>query len=605
MATTRTAALFLAGALAAASELGRPDPERARTFDLRHVRAELSFDLSSREVLGVARLSIAPLKLGEPVRLDAAGLLISSVQAAGRMIDFKSSEGALVFDAPHQGPFDVTIHYRARPRRGVYFLREGGRVRQIYSQGFPDDNHHWLPIYDAPNDKTTSEILLTVPREWTTVSNGALIRISGDGDTRTWHWRLDRPQPTYLISFVAGEMDCAEDGGLEYCAPAGDGARARLAFGRTRDAMRFFESKLGPFPWPRYSQIVLRDAIYSGMENTGAVTYSPDVLLPGRQRANDATIAHELAHQWFGDSVTFSDFRHLWLSEGFATGLANLWVENYYGPADAASDRAAAREAILSSPAMQRYPIVRKAGVTTDPANLLAYEKGGWILHMLRRRLGDDEFWRALRQWYASKAYQNVTTSEAKRAFGERGALIFEQYVERPGHPDFAVRWRWRGGKVLVDVEQKAALFTLPITLDLAGDRHSINVTHRRQQFVFDRASKPAWVRFDPDGDWLAAVSVTPAPPASPVLKSDPVPPPPGTPVRRRIAALQSGKASPEEIRTAAIDENHRVRMAAASAMAVRRDRAALRRLIDDDELDLVSDHARRLLSSLSRHSRR
>jgi len=502
--------------------LGRAEALPASQFDLQHARLELQFDLDQRIVMGTATLRLVPLASGW-IHLDATGLDILEVRADGVPAEFRNGTGGLEVRLDKSPAVEMQVRYRAAPHDGLFFSGRdsGGRPAQIWTQGFPDRNQYWFPGSHRPDDHATSELILHVPEGWTAVSNGRLLRREGG----VFHWLQDEPHATYLISFAAGRFlrTTASYRGvpLDEYTPPDMAAAAGLTFGRTPAALDFFSAKLGRYPWARHGQILLNEAIYGGMENTGAVTYSPRLLVePGlvgdRQGETDLAVAHELAHQWFGDLVGFADFRHLWLSEGFATCLANLWGEDFFGPEDAAWARWRSARDIVAEKGTGQFSVVRKTGQTGDPTALLVYLKGAWVLHMLRARLGDDAFWAVLRDYLARFKYRAVTTGEFLDVLGQRagqGVVRFaRQFLYGTGHPVLAVGTRWKPGEIVVQVQQQAPLFQVPLEVELAGpdgvSRHRLEVAGASEAFSlpFQGRVPPKTVRVDPDGKLLADI---------------------------------------------------------------------------------------------------
>ncbi len=507
---------------------------RSRDFDQQHVRLELSFDFSQKKVIGQATLRLVPIRneLSEVV-LDSIGLTIESVTLAGKPLAFRTTEKELIIALDHpRGPseaFELSIRYQGQPRRGLFFIAPDDaypkRPRQIWSQGQANDNRHWFPSYDFPNDKTTSELVVTVPAHWLTVSNGRLLsaKENKQAGTKTWHWLQDKPHSTYLISLVAGEYEMAEEKWkgipLTYYVPPGTADQIPAAFGRTANMMEFYSNRLGPYPWDKYAQSAVEHFLFGGMENTSATTMArnwiyPAALAPDVQIGRDDGIAHELVHQWFGDLLTCKDWRHSWLNEGFATYFAGLWIEHYYGADEFAARMQRSAEGIARSPAGSR-PIVRRPGTESG----LIYPKGAWVLHMLRQQLGGEDFWKAIRHYVNKHRFQNVDTDDfldaVAEATGRNFEWLFDQYVYGAGLPEFDVSWDYDRETRMVHlavkqtqkVEGKAAPFRLPVRIRVVTDQgahtHTIRVSKESEDFYFPSDVAPRTVMFDPGNQWL------------------------------------------------------------------------------------------------------
>ena len=534
-------ALAVAGAFAQNPYNEVPNYGRSRDFDLQHLKLELSFDLESRNLLGTATLTVAPLS-GDvrELSLDSAGLEIDSVTSAGRKLAFRTEEQKLIVSLDRQyasgTAVAVTVHYSAHPARGLFFVFpdkfHADRPKQIWANGDTagGNNRYWFPGYDFPNDKTTTEMLVTVPNGWLALSNGKLAgKTEGKGGT-TFHWVQEKPISTYLISLVAGEFDHGEDAWqvpVEYYVPHGRGGDIPRTFGRTVDMLQFFSDHIAPYPWAKYAQAMV-DTFGGGMENVSATTEGAAAIIKERdfedqKPRTDGLIAHEMAHQWFGDLVTCADWRHTWLNEGFATYFEALWEEHAYGRDVFEFKEYTAGRGITSqtSPAS----VVPPTGQNADnPASAygLIYNKGGWTLNMVRGQLGDARFWKAI-QHYANKfALRTATTGDFVEAItestGQDLEWLFDQYVYRPGFPDFEASWDYDAGARMAHLSLKqtqkaagkAALFDVPLEVEILGKgeprTHTIRANREAQDFYFAADAKPNTVLVDPRNVMLKAL---------------------------------------------------------------------------------------------------
>ncbi|HWD00740.1 MAG TPA: M1 family aminopeptidase [Candidatus Sulfopaludibacter sp.] len=517
-------ALFLlaASAFAQSPYNEKPTYARSRDFDLQHLKLELAFDLPARKIMGTATLRMAPLA-GDvrELTLDSGALQIESVTVAGRKLEFHSAGDQLIVSLDKQYPagaaIDFVIHYNAQPKRGLFFVFPDefhpDRPKQIWANGDTagGNNRYWFPGYDFPNDKTTTEMLVTVPAGWQVVSNGKLAGVSGN----TFHWVQDKPMSTYLISLVAGEFDKGQDKWttpVEYYVPRGKGGDIPRTFGRTVDMLQFFSDNIAPYPWAKYSQAMV-DTFGGGMENTSATTEGAAAILDprdleDRKAGTDSLIAHEMAHQWFGDLVTCADWRHTWLNEGFATYFEALWGEHAYGrDVFDWKELQAARSMTMGSAGPGS--VVPKTDSETNGAYGLIYNKGGWTLHMLRGQLGDARFWKAI-QFYVKKfSYQTATTSDfvesISESTGQDVEWLFDQYVYKPGYPEFDVAWDYnsQNHQLHLTVKQnKASLFHVPVEIEALTGKGSqsfrLSVNGESQEFYFGLNDRPETVLFDP-----------------------------------------------------------------------------------------------------------
>ncbi len=503
---------------------------RSRTYDVLHYRIAVRLDETRREVAGTTTIRFRPLADGiDSVVFDAADMTIAGVRGNGgttlRYLN-RSPELAVYLGttATPRDTLEVSIDYACTPKKGLYFVQPDSchpyRHWQVWSQGEDMDNHYWFPCYDFPNSKATSEVIATVREEYTVLSNGRLVGETHDvkAKTRTFHWSETKPHASYLILLAAGTYSIVNDryGKLpvSYYMYPEDSARGMMVFGRTPDMLRFFETQIGyPFPWEKFSQILIDDFMWGGMENTTAVTMNTSLLVDERARwefSPDPTVAHELAHQWWGDVVTCRDWSHLWLNEGFATYFEELYEEHAHGVDE--SERAlyeSARWVRGVDRAQGRKPIVSRESYTTN-----VYTRGAWVLRMLRDVLGERPFWNALRTYLRRHEFRSVETRELELAIQDAtGADLdwfFRQWVYGTGYPQVEAERTWdrETGKVELRIRQTqetdtlTGLFRFPLELEMKGDGWSeqkrVWVSAADSTYSITLPGEPRMVSIDP-----------------------------------------------------------------------------------------------------------
>lgn len=513
---------------------------RDRTFKLKHIRLDITLDEKEGSVRGTSTLTLTPINDGlTSVELDAVDMEVRSVrEVKGRRLDHEYRDGVLVvrLGRPRRAGTDLVlaVRYACRPKKGMFFIRPDkeypGKPWQIWTQGEEEDNRHWFPSYDSPNDKATTEIIVTVQDGFVAVSNGRLVRETRDTRrrTRTFHWVQDVPHANYLVAVCAGAWDVKEDAWdgvpLQYLVPKGRGKEIDLMFGETRAMMDFFSEVTGVrYPYARYAQVVVNDFIFGGMENTSLTVLTEVALHDARARPDympDGLVSHELAHQWFGDYVTAKSWGHLWLNESFASYFDPLWWEHRYGR-DAFHQRMALhRDAYMkeASKSYARAIVTPKYVEGADMLDAHTYEKGAWVLHMMRHALGDGLWWKSIRHYLQTHAMGTVETNDFKIAIEEATGRnldgFFDQWLYRAGHPEFEVSWSYddKSKLVALTVRQKQKVdaatppFRTPVDVEMrTGDkarRERIEVSRAEQTFYLASKSKPDAVLFDPD-DWI------------------------------------------------------------------------------------------------------
>jgi len=517
--------------------------ERSRPFAIPHLSLDLALDFESKSVSGSATLDFERVSANAAeLDLDAVGFEIESVRSnlgkgfVNTPFDY-DGDTLTVRGLEHANAGKVEVRYRVTPRRGMYFLEPDAKVKhrpkQVWTQCQDEDARHFIPCHDKPHVKMTSELRVSVPNGFVALSNGELVdsQTPSPASKKPWtyHFRLDKPHPSYLLTLVAGNFTIIDDRPADlgeskqvpvryYVPPARKKDTAR-SFGETPRMIELFSRLTGvPFPWQRYSQIVVSDFIFGGMENTTATTMYEHVLLDERAildiTSNDL-VAHELAHQWFGDFVTCRDWSHAWLNEGFATFMEHVEREDRIGRDEYDYGVSSDNDSYLHE-ASARYlrPIVcRDYAEPIDLFDRHLYEKGGLVLHMLRRELGDEIFWTGVRNYLEAHAYGVVETNDLQRALekvsGRSLERFFDSWVYRPGHPELKVKVGWDDGLLSVSVKQAQKLgdiaeFHFELELEIgtrAGGvaRHKKSVTSASDTFVIALTERPAFVAFDPD----------------------------------------------------------------------------------------------------------
>ena len=487
-----------------------PNPQ----VEFRRMELALRFeDMTGGRFTGTETLTIAPI--GVPVtalRLDAAGMKVSSVTVDGRVAEFSNdgTELSIRFATPLAPPAaggeapatKVVIAYSCdRPLDGLTFSSPTpeipgvapARCPEVHTQGQTETNHYWFPIHDFPNVRMPTELTVDVPKGFQASSNGALASHEVKGDREVWHWVQEKRHVPYLVSLVIGDFDHAplpnamSKVPMTVWAPKGRGEDAKATYERTDRMIVLFERVFGQkYPWARYDQLIVRNFGAGGMENTSATSMMPSAVLDATARAEqdlDGLISHELCHQWTGDLITCRSWAHIWLNEGWATYGSTLWMEERDG-ADGYWDSVlgnagVARGDVSTAPEPMCSPVYVNAGETfRRPAN--PYPKGASILHMLRRMLGDKVFFAGVHSYFARHSLGNAETYDFRRAMEEASGLglewFFDQWCFRPGSPNV-----------------KASL-----SYDAASRRLTVNAEQAQQidaRTPAMRISIPVWVK--------------------------------------------------------------------------------------------------------------
>jgi aminopeptidase N len=538
-------ALALSGpALADQAEFdARPEQQmREHDFDVIHYRIALDLDDTTSSFAAETAVTLSSTIDGlETITLDAETFTVDSVTQQGQPLEFTHEDGRLeIFLGRAMSTGEETtlsVEYRVTgididsTEFGMgagydlgFNFNPGSATNPplIHTLNFPEGARHWIPSFDHPGDWATHETIVTLRDDYSVVANGALVSDTVGAGRRTVHWRQAKPQPTYLYVMVAGNYSILEDSygdlPLHYRVYPGDEADARLSFASTPGMVGFFEELYGvEYPWVKYDQVVI-PGIGGGAESTSATVISEWSVMNAAEMADespDALIAHELAHQWWGDMIGYRDWEHMWLSESFATHAEVLYAEHDLGVDEAAYALEWQKDAYLRE-ARTRFirPIVtNKWHWPNEMFDRHTYEKGGVVLHMFRDLVGADVFGDIMQSFLETHAYQNAATGDffetVRQVTGEDYGWFFDQWLMKPGHPVLAVNQEWDDDRdvltITVRQEQDRSLgtpvFRLPLAISITtGDEtleERVWLDESEQSFNFEVSYKPLMVRID------------------------------------------------------------------------------------------------------------
>lgn len=519
---------------------------RDRQIDLLDTKLEIVLDPLVVRVSGSATLTFVPLHGGlEHLRLDAERLTIERVRTAdGTELDFDVDDrGFEVHFKSPPAPAEttaITIDYHGAPTMGLYFIpsvaEDPDKIPMIWSQGEMEENRFWFPGYDYPDDKATSAVSVRTPRPNIVISNGALTGVDDHADgTRTFHWVEGVRNSTYLIALVVGQFDSLVEHTVRglpvsYYCRKGKGETLARSFGETPGMVEFFEDAIGvPFPYEKYAQVIVTDFIWGGMENASMTienerTLSSAAARPFDRDRTNGLVAHELAHQWFGDLLTMHDWAHTWLNEGFATYFTRLWEEHRWGHDYFLLSTEGTRAGGRGASGSYRRSIVHHQ--FADPDDMFdghAYSKAASVLHMIRGQIGDSLWWKAINRYVTRYREQNVESEDFKRVLeevtGRDFDAFFHQWFYRGGHPKLKIKTRYDtpGGVLRIDIEQTQTIDEVTPVYNLSVDIEWM-VAGRREmrRFVIDQKDnsffiplegKPSYILIDPEGWLLAAIT--------------------------------------------------------------------------------------------------
>lgn len=528
---------------------------KTRIHDLIHTKLEVSFDWQNKHLIGVANLELKPYFYPQStVELDAKGFEIHEINLVGidkdTALNFQYDGEVINIDLDREYTRDesyfLEIRYIAKPYdylaggseaissdRGLYFINADGsepnKPRQIWTQGETEANSRWFPTIDSPNERTSQEIYITVEENFTTLSNGVLMysTLNGDG-TKTDYWKMELPHAPYLFMMAIGEYavvnDKWNDLDVDYYVEPEYEQFAKAIFGNTPEMMSFFSDKLNyPFPWAKYAQVVVRDYVSGAMENTTASIFMEAVQKTDRELLDehwDNIIAHEVFHQWFGDLVTTESWANLPLNESFANYGEYLWNEHKYGIDEADYEGLNELTQYLNEAKTKQEDLIRfDYEEKEDMFDSHSYAKGGRVLHMLRKYVGDDAFFSSLELYLKENEFSSVEIHNLRLAFeeitGEDLNWFFNQWFLAAGHPQLKIESVYEGDSIRLHVSQNQdletnPLYRLPLYVDVwvndIKERYAVVIELKEHTFSFYAPQKPDLVIFDAEKQLLGEI---------------------------------------------------------------------------------------------------
>jgi aminopeptidase N len=484
-------------------------------IDVQHYVFRVTLSDDSDEIAGETTVTVRFVKDGvTQVALDLGSAMTVSQVGSNR---FRHDGDRLLIDvdsAPKTGEMrQFSVKYRGKPSFGLKILRNRYSERCFFSSNWPDLAHHWLPTVDHPYDKATGEFIVTAPSHYQVVANGVLEETTDLADgRRVTHWSQRIPIATWLYN-----IGVARFASRNFATVAGIPLQTWV-FSQDRDAgigtfeeasrraVEFFSSHVGPYPYEKLADV--QSAGNEGaMEHASAIFFGERIV---NGKPAYGLVAHETAHQWFGDSVTEKDWDDVWLSEGFATYFAALATEHYDGrDAFAAAMKRSREQVYKTEAAMPGVAVVQEKPWKGIP-NAIVYQKGGWVLHLLRRQIGTDKFWAGIREYYRRYRDGNASTEDFQAVMeevsGEDLRWFFQQWVHRAGSPVIEGSWKYNAAAKRVDLElsqtQGGAAYRLALEVGVGAEIRRIEMTGSRQRFEIPAERAPAAVTLDPN-TWM------------------------------------------------------------------------------------------------------
>lgn len=461
------------------------------------------------------------------IKLDFRGMQVRLATFQGEPVTFRQRNDKLHILLPQETTagrrYEISIAYAGKPEDGLIIKKNKYGRFAVFADNWPNRASCWFPGIDHPADKASVRFAITAPQKYMVIANGRLKRLRDNlNGTSTTYYATDVAIPTYCMVFGAAEFDIYYAGQFDgipisFWGFPEDMWDLQADFRRSGQMLQYFARRFGAFPFKKLA-MVQSSTRFGGMENASAIFFSERSL--GTAKSSEGTASHEIAHQWFGDWVTPRYWRDLWLSEGFATYFGMQFYE-YADGADAFQEKLRqSREKYLQEKAWHAHAVVEET--PEDLFTLLnpnTYTKGAWVLHMLRRLLGEDIFWHGIKKWVHTYQEKNVTTEQFRSMMEEVAGKpldwFFEQWITRAGIPELQVTFYRDAAaqrlRMRIEQKQDGPPYRLPVKVRLAGsdqEDHVLWVHSKRKIFAFESPAERV-IFIDPDCDLLARIEVT------------------------------------------------------------------------------------------------
>jgi aminopeptidase N len=499
------------------------------SIDVQHYNFALQLNDADNNIKGQATIAIKFIKDAPSFELNLIkknstdkGMLVSAITENGKRLKFvQDSDAVKIYTrAKVNSTHNYKISYAGIPMDGLIISTNNYGHRTFFGDNWPNRAHNWLPCVDHPADKATVDFVVTAPDHYQVISNGLKIKeqtLPNHLKLTHWHESAVLPTKVMVIGVAAFAIDHPGDVNkipvYTYVFPEAKTVGFK-SYAVAKEILPFFINKVGPYSYEKLANVQSK-TIFGGMENASAIFYFEESV---KSPEIEELMAHEIAHQWFGDGASEKSFWHLWLSEGFATYMTNLYLENKYG-ADTLKKRLTAdRNKVLKFEKKRFTPIVDSA-VKGDYMQLLnanSYEKGGWVLHMLRRKLGDDLFWKGVRNYYAKYRGGNANTDDLRQIMeqtsGQDLKQFFNQWLRTAGHPDLKIEYTFGPEEQFINIsitQQQNEIYDFPLELTVNGKLHTVVIKDKLTKVKIPAVPGTPAVVFDPNVNLLATFNVS------------------------------------------------------------------------------------------------
>jgi aminopeptidase N len=497
-------------------------------IDVQHYGFTIQLNDKDNSIRGKAEITLKFLKKADSFRIDLVkknssgkGMLVSSVIESGEQIQFKQDSDALhIMAVSREGrKRTFTITYQGVPADGLIISKNKFGHRTFFGDNWPNRAHNWLPCVDDPADKATVDFTVTAPDHYQVVANGLKVSETAlQGNLKQTHWKESAALPTKVMVIGVADFVVDHTGDVNkipvytYVFPENKVVGFN-GYAVAKEILGYYMDKIGPYAYEKLANVQSK-TIFGGMENASCIFYFENSV---GDKGIEELMAHEIAHQWFGDAASEKSFAHLWLSEGFATYMTNVYLENKYGR-DTLKQRLEKDRKEVFEFEKQRFTPVVDTAVKDNYMQLLnanSYQKGGWVLHMLRRKLGNELFWKGIRAYYERYDGRNANTEDLQEvmqeAAGQPLEQFFKQWLYTPGHLQLSVKWKYDPNQQVVNLEIaqiQNSLYECTVECLINNEFHQIDIKDRLTTVRVPVAVKATSVTLDPNVNLLGEFEV-------------------------------------------------------------------------------------------------
>ena len=495
-------------------------------IDVKHYEFALTLSDTTNKIKGQAAIDISFITNSQSITLDLVsltntqkGMIVLQVTEKGYPLSYTHNNNQLTINFPaivkSGEQKNIVITYEGIPADGLIITNNKYGHRGFFADNWPNRAHNWFPCIDHPSDKATIDFIVTAPDHYQVISNGIKTEDAVAGNKlHLTHYKETVPLSTKIMVIGVADFAVQQSGSVNgipvysWVYPE-EKEKGFYDYALAVDILPFFIKNVGPYAFKKLANVE-STTMFGGMENASAIFYSDEISITGT-RKSESLLAHEIAHQWFGDMATEADWSHLWLSEGFATYMTILYFENKYGPDTAKYMLSQNRNIVIDFARKRLHPVV-DSSVTNymELLNANSYQKGGWVLHMLRRQLGDSLFWKGIRLYYSRYAGKNAITDDLCKAMedasGQNLKQFFHQWLFVPGHPKLDLQWNYNNDKKEINItvtQQQNELFQFPLELLAGAISKQVFIKDRQTTITIPATEKPATITADPNVNLL------------------------------------------------------------------------------------------------------